>query len=376
MLYPKAMARYEFINRDKTPFVADFARMLRRQVDHMADIILTAEEREFLLSRAYFLPPPYIDFLSSYRFNPGEVKIAQNSGELKIVVEGPWYTSILWEVPLMAMISELHFIMGDKNWAWTKEDRATYKTMTAAKMDRLLDSDCLLAEFGTRRRRSFDVQQSVMEALTEDKRYTNFVGTSNVYFAMKFGVKAIGTIAHEFVMAMQSFHGITHCNKFAMEKWNSVFGTQLGIMLPDTMGIDIFLADFDKQFADLYSGVRHDSGPCNIFVDKIVEHYQKLGIDPMSKFLIFSDALSTEKAIEIRKYCQGKINCSFGIGTNLTNDFAESRALNMVIKLHEIDGMPVVKISDSGGKETGDRKTIEYAKYLMSKHLAFSNQNI
>jgi nicotinate phosphoribosyltransferase len=97
----------------------------------------------------------------------------------------------------------------------------------------------------------------------------------------------------------------------------------------------------------------------------MVAHYRRLGIDPLSKTIVFSNALRADVDVPVlQAYCQGKIGCSFGIGTNLTNDFGpESPALNMVIKLTNLDGVPVVKLSDDRSKECGDRDALRVARW-------------
>lgn len=197
----------------------------------------------------------------------------------------------------------------------------------------------------------------------------NFIGTSNVLFAIKNDVKLIGTMAHEVICAVGAMDGYIHANKHLMERWVQTYQGSLGIVLSDSFGLNNFLKDFDTKYARLYDGVRHDSGDPFVFADKIIEHYKSLGIDPTSKSIVFSDGLNIDKAIELANYCKGKIKTSFGIGTHLTNDLPGIIPLNMVIKLFEIDNKNVIKLSDVSGKHTGNKKTINLVKDMIEyKH--------
>jgi len=206
-----------------------------------------------------------------------------------------------------------------------------------------------------------------MKTLLQIKTLT---GTSNVYFAKKYGLKPIGTVGHEWIMGTSALVGLRYANRFAFENWVEVYKGDLGIALTDTFGSEAFFKDMDLKLSKIYDGFRHDSGDPLTFVDRVIEHYRKMGIDPMKKVIVFSDALDAEAAIRLKKYCQGKINCSFGIGTSLTNNydfFRESPPLNMVIKLHSVNGIPVVKLSDSPEKETGERDALRVANYIVGR---------
>lgn len=218
-------------------------------------------------------------------------------------------------------------------------------------------------DFGTRRRYSFENQNNVVKDLMEGGG-NMFVGSSNVLFAIENDVKIIGTFAHESVSAVAAMLGYSHANKHMMELWVKTYGGNLGIVLTDTFGLDSFLKDFDAKYARLFDGVRHDSGDPYLFADKIIEHYKKLGIDPMSKTIVYSDGLDVETSIKLAEYCRGKIKTSFGIGTHFTNDVGV-KALNIVIKLFMIDGNHVIKLSDDAGKHTGDKVTIENVKTMI-----------
>lgn len=362
-LFPRAKVKYQFINRGKTPFPEGFAAELREQVAAMASIRLTPDEKEFLRKRCWYLPPTFLDLLESYRFNPSEVGIVQNGGELTISIEGYWYKTILWEVPLMALISELYFKMTHSEGI--SGNRRELEKKNLAKVQEFAKHLVKVADFGTRRRYSFDNQLNVCKDFVSFHNSGSFfVGTSNPLIAMMLDIPVLGTHAHEWVSGIAAKKGYAHANKEMMDAWMSVYEGDLGTALTDTFGVDAFLRDFTTLYAKLFDSVRHDSGDPFKFVDKIVAHYKKLRIDPMSKTIIFSDGLTTELCMKLAAYCHGKIMCSFGIGTHLTNDVGV-KPLNMVIKLIMIDGEHVIKLSEDHSKAVGDDKTIEHVKWVV-----------
>lgn len=366
-LYPRAEARYEFINRGGTPFPDNFSRLLQQQVDQMATLKLQPDELHFLQETCYFLTPVYLDFLSHYRFDPKNVVIEQTNGNLKLHISGPWYKTILWEVPLLSMISELYFsITGEETLS-----REEARDRNIQKSRRLKDAGIDFAEFGTRRRFSAKNQELVIRDILSVEDNT-MIGTSNVQLAKKFGIKPIGTHAHEWFMFHAAEHGYKRANMAAIDAWSTVFRGHLGIALTDTYTTDLFLKSFDSVEARLFDGVRQDSGDPFVFVDKLVAHYRKLRINPLTKTIVFSDELDTKVAISIKEYCRGKINASFGIGTNLTNDIGV-RPLNIVIKLSQCRGhgdtvwIPMVKLSDAEGKHTGDTDELELCLRIVKR---------
>jgi len=300
------------------------------------------------MNKCRFLSPLYLDFLMGYQFDPEAVKINQKGGELNIEIVGYWGREILWEVPMMAMISELYFKRtGQKPKINDKKDR--YKAEQFGELK--------LADFGTRRRHSYDNHNRIIKIFK--KHCKGFVGTSNVHFAMKHDIKPIGTQAHEWFQAHSAMYGYQMANRMAMDKWVEVYRGDLGIALSDTFTTDVFYRDFDMKLAKLFDGVRQDSGDPFVFIEKTLEHYKKLGIDPRSKTIVFSDGLDVEMARRIDAYAYEKSNIktSYGIGTNLTNDVG-LKPLNMVIKMtgfrpRDQEWMNVIKLSDSPGKHTG-----------------------
>jgi nicotinate phosphoribosyltransferase len=355
-LFPNEMVTYQFNNRRPTDVFSDIeVAKIRYAVEEMANLKLKSDEFRFLKTLP-FLKPWYLAYLKDYRFDPSEVVIMHEngSGNLKINIAGPWHSTILWEVPLMAIISEVYF---SSRTPWNKDD---FRVLSMNKISNLHAGGCKFAEFGTRRRRSYDMQNAFIEASTYFTEHS-MIGTSNVHFAHKFNLKPIGTTAHEWTMAHSALCGLEHANKYALENWTKVYQGQLGIALTDTFGTDAFFKDFNLLNAKIYDGVRQDSGDPIIFRDKMIKHYKNLGINPLHKTIVFSDGLDVKEANNINDHCFGKIGCSFGIGTHLTNDVPDSKALNIVIKLRAVNGQEVVKISDTPGKATGDAQALEIA---------------
>ena len=367
-LFPEAEAIYKFKNRGTQIFPNNFEDKILDEIENMSTIKLSKDEYSWTKHKNPFFKPWYLEYLKNYRYDPRQVKLSRdNNNRLNIDISGKWHSSIKWEVTLMSVISEIFFKEVDAKWDYDGQYEKAY-----AKIKRLDLNNCKFAEFGTRRRRSYETQKLVIEAFCEaqkDLSTKNFIGTSNLHFAMLNNITPIGSVAHEWVQAMQSLESLNHCNYYAMQNWVKVYNTELGIFLPDTITTDMFLQNFNRRFAMLFGGIRHDSSCPFAFTDKIINAYKSKNIDPMSKFIIFSDGLDISKVIEIKKYCEGKINCSFGIGTNFTNSFDGSPALNMVIKLWSINNFPVVKLSDVEGKENGDPKAIENMKWIVKNQL-------
>lgn len=363
-LFPAAKARYQFINRGKHAFPIGFSAELRRAVNEMALLKLSKEEKQFLTITCPYLDPVYLDFLEGYRFNPDEVHIEQEGDQLTVHIEGLWYRTILWEVPLMSLICELFYTMNQAERVSNDE----IVGRTRKKIEKYRELGITVAEFGTRRRYSYQVQRLVLQALT-DYGAGCFIGTSNVHLAMLYQTKPIGTHAHEWFMFHAARYGFKMANAMGLEHWVQVYRGDLGIALSDTYTTDVFFRQFDKMFSKLFDGVRHDSGDPLEFADKVIAHYEHMGIDPKSKTIIFSDGLDYEKVARIATYCRNRVGMSFGIGTNFTND-AGPKAMNIVIKMTEAqpkDGewTEVVKLSDEPGKHTGTEATINLAKVIL-----------
>lgn len=363
-LFPKAKARYEFINRGNHAFPNGFAEELRASINQMAHLQLSKEEKKYLQITCPYLDPTYLDLLQGYRYDPEEVQIQQVGDKLTVKIEGYWYRTILWEVPIMALISELFYKLKRLS---PHSDEMVIQT-AKNKIEKYDKLGVTIAEFGTRRRHAYHTHRLVVQALKQFSA-TSFIGTSNVHMAMLNQTKPIGTHAHEWFMFHAAKYGFKMANRLGLEHWVQVYRGDLGIALSDTYTSDVFFDQFDKMFTKLFDGVRHDSGDPLLFADKTVAHYRKKGINPLSKTIIFSDALDYDKVERIAKHCKDKIGVSFGIGTNFTNDVGHP-PMNMVIKMteaHPDDAYwtPVVKLSDVKGKYTGIPEMIELSKTIL-----------
>jgi nicotinate phosphoribosyltransferase len=354
--FPKAEVIYQFIDRGNTEFPKGFAEALRNEVNQMKQLSLTVEEELFMQKKCYYFDPVFIDLLKGYRYNPDEIRINQQGGKLKVEIEGLWYRTVLWEVPLMALISELYFRMTDQ-----KSDE--YDNRAIAKAKGFVAIDAHISEFGTRRRFSFDVQNRIIELLKEQMG-KHLDGTSNVYQAMRHNLTPIGTHPHEWFMYHGAHYGYRVANAIGMENWVDVYHGNLGIALTDTYTTDNFFQSFNTKYAKLYDGVRWDSGDPIAFTDKAIKHYSDHRIDSKTKTIVYSDSLNLEKVQEIKQHLDGRVRDTYGIGTYLTNDVGV-KPLNMVIKLfaakpqNGMNYIPTVKLSDVDGKHTGDQKEIE-----------------
>jgi len=372
-LYDRVDAHYRFIDRGNTEFPAGFADELRRRVNWLPNVTMTADERAFLEqigSPRPFLRPAYIDWLYGYRYNPGEVEIAQDGGRVGIDIRGPWYRTIRWEVKLMAMLVELY------NEMMGREPVGDWVARAGEKARRLRDAGAKFADFGTRRAFSGAVHERVLRKLQAEAA-GSLVGTSNLHLAMLLGLVPIGTKAHEWFKAHACMFGVRDATNRALQAWSDEFGANLGIALTDTFTTEVFLRNFGPFFAKLYDGVRHDSGCPFAFADRIIGHYESLRIDPTTKTIVFSDGLDVDTALRILKHCGDRIRVSFGIGTHFTNDVGHP-SMNIVIKLWSMIirnhcGERIIhatKLSDDIGKSTGEREAIDHALYELGLSMA------
>lgn len=363
-LFPNAQAEYQFINRGQHVFPDGFAEALQLAINELAHLRLTKEEKRFLAHNCPYISPTYLDFLEGYRYDPSEVEIQQNDGELTVQIRGYWYRTILWEVPIMFLICELYYRL-------TGATRVTDEEVTATARQKIEAYQALgvtIAEFGTRRRHSYAVHELVVSAL---KKYGSgsFVGTSNVHLAMLHNTRPIGTHAHEWFMFHAAKYGYKMANLLSLEHWTDVYRGDLGIALSDTYTSKVFFNQFDKKLSKLFDGVRHDSGDPLVFADQTIAHYQSLGIDPRSKTITFSDGLDYEKVANIAEHCRGRIGFSFGVGTNFSNDVGLP-PMNIVLKMTRAKPAngawtPVVKLSDEPNKHTGEPTEIHLAQQIL-----------
>lgn len=359
--------KYKFKCRNANiKFSISMLDKIQDEINNFASLSFTEEELTYL-SSIRFLKPSYIEFLRLYKPNANHVRANLTMDqELDITIEGPWFSTIYWEVPLLAIINEVYM---STMYKISPDDAAMFFIGLSEKLDIAKKNWFKFSDFGTRRRFSREVQEEVIKEIVKQKMYPYFcTGTSNVYLAMKYKLSPIGTMAHELICAGQGCDDITLANsqKYMLQKWVDEYRGDLGIALSDTLGIDKFLKDFDKYFANLYEGVRHDSGDPFEWGEKMIKHYEKFKIDSKTKTLVFSDGLTFPKAAEIQKAFGDRAKVVFGIGTNLTNDFEGIKPLNIVIKMTECNKRSVAKISDTPGKTMcEDQKFIEYLRSVI-----------
>ncbi|MBR3444568.1 MAG: nicotinate phosphoribosyltransferase [Prevotella sp.] len=369
--FPRAQVKYEFVDRNHTVYPEGFADELNRQVEALEGVVITDEEVDFMRRKCYYIPEWFYRYLRGFRFSHHWVKAWQDDeGYLHIEFEGNWSDTILLEVKVLAIISELYYIMTGQT---DKLDYDVYYKKSYAKAERLLEAGCVYSDFGTRRRASFEAEDTVVRAMKDCQNSRQwegrFVGTSNVYLAMKHDLLPVGTMAHEFVCAIGGMYGPQMANNIAMNAWRNTFRGALGTYLYDSFGWDIFSMNFSEDFANLFKGLRVDSGDNYEQLQKIVAKYKSLGIDSRSKQVIFSNALDTDRAIEIQQYAKDLCQPSFGIGTHFTNDFESIKPMNIVIKLVAAKITEswrfyndTCKLSEDKGKHTGKPEVIQRFK--------------
>ncbi len=366
--FPRVQVKYQFVDRNDTVYPTGFADELKRQIALLENVTITDKEIDFLRRKCSFIPEWFYTYLKGYRFNHEWVKAWQDDkGLLHIEFEGCWADTILLEVKVLAIISELYYIMTNQTDKLNYEE---YYDKAYHKAERLLKAGCVFSDFGTRRRASFEAEETAIRAMKDcynsHKWKGKFVGTSNVYLAMKYNLVPVGTMAHEFICAIGGMYGPQMANHIAMNRWRNTFRGALGTYLYDSFGWDIFDHNFSEDFANQFKGLRVDSGNNFEQLHKIVKKYQSLGIDPRTKQIIFSNALDTDRAIEIQQYAQKLCQPSFGIGTHFTNDFEGVEPMNIVIKLIAAKITEswsfyndTCKISEDKGKHTGKPEVIK-----------------
>ncbi len=362
-LFPRAHGEFEFVDRSNGDYPEGFDLLLREELSKMSLLSLADEEEEFIRKQMPYLPPIYIDFLKGFRFDPSELDIRMEESKLQIKASGLLYRVTLWETPILATVSELYFRVMGKS-----PDRSYMERVAIEKAIKMKEHGISFSLFGMRRRFSFEVEDRVTELLKEYAGHSLF-GTSNVYLAYKHNLNVSGTHPHEWVQFHGSIYGYKMANYMSMENWINAYDGDLGTVLTDTYTTEVFLSNFSKKHAALFTSLRHDSGDPMEFVEKAIKRYEELRINPQIKYIVFSDSLNVKKAIAIKEYCGDRIGASFGIGTNLTNDVGNDiKGLNIVMKLfrckmtekepwHEC-----VKLSDVEGKHTGSKREIHLAQ--------------
>ena len=359
-------------NKD-VKFTSEMIEEIKEQVKHYCSLRFTEEELDWLGKTNIWIHKDYLDFLKYWHPIEEDIKIGTDADcGLTVEFEGSATNVSPYETPIMAIICEVYYRMGGQGDYQKLLDE--YKEQVNDQIDQIENNIYdigVWSEFGFRRALSQEAHDYLIKTLVERKT-PGFLGTSNVYLAKKYGVKPMGTMAHEFEMLVgQGYpeHNPAYGNKYMMDSWVKEYGILNGIALTDTIGTDAFLADFQLTFATLFSGVRHDSGDPYKWGDKMIAHYKSLGIDPLTKTLLFSDSLTLEKATAIKKYFEGKAKVAFGIGGAWASP--HGKELNIVIKTIEVDGRPVAKLSDCEGKNMcKDPEYIDYLKKTVAWRLA------
>ncbi|WP_371803826.1 nicotinate phosphoribosyltransferase [Candidatus Lokiarchaeum ossiferum] len=370
--FPDIEVLYEFKCRTENIDLSPFSDEIKREINHLCSLSFKKDELDYLKSLS-FLKKDFIDFLKFFRLNPDHVKITVDNKELGIKIEGSWLLTILFEVPILAIVNQIYFSNNVPNPDFDGAMKLLEQKMHLVQK---LGNKFKFADFGTRRRFSYSWQKQIINKLVNSPlNLVNFVGTSNISLAKQFSIKPIGTMAHEWLQAGQAVGvRLIDSQKFMLQKWVDEYRGDLGIALSDIVGIDAFLFDFDKYFSKLYDGVRHDSGDPFIVGEKIIQHYEAMKINPWTKSIVFSDGLDFNIARKILEHFQSRIQVSFGIGTNLTNDIPNQNPLQIVIKMVRCNGQPVAKISDSPEKGMcNDEEYLNYLKKVFSEKMKKSD---
>ncbi|EPI4956143.1 TPA: nicotinate phosphoribosyltransferase [Vibrio parahaemolyticus] len=363
-LYPDAMVSYKFIVRSEED-LSELLPEVKAEVLKLQDVRFTEDEIAYMKRVAPYLKPEFVEALRHFRFNPqSDVSfhnktMSDGSSQLRITINGLWKETILYETIIMSIVSE---VRSRQRWSdipfeqfqTVLEDKVRY---LKAELERRNITNFKFADMSTRRRFSFQAQRTMLEYLSKELPQC-LTGTSNYHLARELDLTPIGTVAHEWFMGHQALVNVRDSQKIALQRWQKMFNGALGIALTDTIGIDAFLKDFDGELSNAYVGVRHDSGCPFAWGEKMIAHYESLGIDPMTKTLVFTDGLNFEQALDICEHFQGRVQVSFGIGTSLANDMGNYvndqgeayQPLSIVIKMVTCNGSPVAKISDEPEK--------------------------
>lgn len=354
--FPNIPVEYDLSIRSKDIDLRVFKKDIEREIQQLNYLQLSPEEYTYLKT-IRFLSKNYIDWLRNFRFNTDDhIIISDNGSNLSITIKGDWLHTILYEVPILAIISEVYHTRNSNDFVLGKCNSNLDEKI---KLIRNVP-EFKFSEFGTRRRYSSFIQDHVLGRLIQEVP-RNLIGTSNVYYAMKYNIKPSGTMAHELLMAAQALYPLPTHHKDMLYTWAKEFQGDLGYALSDTLGSDYFINDFTLDLAKLFDGTRQDSGDPYVYGHKIISHYKKLGIDPTTKYVVFSDALTVKTAIDLYLTFANQIKVSAGIGTNLTNDCG-STAISIVIKMQMCNNIPVVKLSDNSEKAMG--RSLNYLAFM------------
>ena len=347
--FPGAQVEYKFKCRSAGVQLAPYMDEVRDEIRQLCELHFTEDELAYMRGMR-FIKSDFVDFLGLFKLNQKYIHLtALPNGEIDIRVRGPWLHTIMFEIPVLAIVSEVYFRNTQPGLDLTEGRRRLQDKIALMKGVH----DLKIADYGTRRRFSLEWQREVLQTLQADLGTGpdgQLTGTSNVLFAMELGMRPMGTMAHEYLQASQALGPrLRDSQVFAFEKWAQEYRGDLGIALSDVYGMNAFLRDFDMYFCKLFDGARHDSGDPFKWGERMIEHYAANRCDPRTKTIIFSDGLTIPRCIELFERFDGRIQVAFGVGTNLTNDVGPE-PLQIVLKMIECNGQPVAKISDTPGK--------------------------
>lgn len=357
--FPAAQAEYKFKCRNPGTDLQAVIGPINEEIDHLCALHFRKNELDYLRSLR-FMKSDFIDFLELFHLKRSSIVVKKAEGsdtDIEIRIRGPWLHTIMFEIPVLAIVNECYY-----RKFYPNQDLAEGRRRLKAKIESIKDiQDIGISEYGTRRRFSKAWQEEVIKTMqvTMGKQFT---GTSNVYYAMQLGLTPLGTMAHEYLQACQALGPrLRDSQKYAFEMWAKEYRGDLGIALSDVYGMKPFLLDFDMYFSKLFDGARHDSGDPFEWGEHLIEHYRKNRCDPKTKTLIFSDMLDFPKVISLYNAFHGRIRLGFGIGTNLVNDLGIP-SLQNVIKLIRCNDQPVAKLSDDPVKSMCEDES--YLRYL------------
>ena len=363
--FPGAQVEYRFKCRNPGVDLAPHVDEIREQISWLCTLRFKESELAYLRGLR-FIKSDFVDFLGLFQLNTKYITVsrsAKNDGEIEIVIKGPWLHTILFEIPVLAIVNEVYFRATQKLPDFAEgRSRLRAKIRQITEDPRLAGSDGpKIADYGTRRRFSRLWHDEVLQTLKEAFG-DHLAGTSNVYYAMKHGLIPLGTMAHEYLQACQALGPrLRDSQTFGFEMWAKEYRGDLGIALSDVYGMDAFLRDFDMYFCKLFDGARHDSGDPISWGERMIEHYEHNRVDPKTKTLVFSDALTFPRVVELYLRFRDRARTAFGVGTNLTNDLGYT-PLQIVIKMVRCNGQPVAKLSDSPEKNMCEDEA--YLAYL------------
>jgi nicotinate phosphoribosyltransferase len=373
VIYPEARGTFAFKDRNNLKFNEEFITLLKDEFRKLDSLYLTDEECEWAVKNIPYIPRHYWEWLKTFRFKSDIINMGIDSdGKLFIEVTDFMYKVTMYEIPILAIVSELYYkYNGIIIEPYNKKEVILNPLISNIQIAE--DNNIMFAEFGMRRRFSHEAEDMICQYLSENCK--TCVGTSTVYFAKKYNMKPIGTQAHEIYQFTAAVTSPCEANYIVMENWMKVYDGYLGTILTDTFTVNEFLRSFSMKHAKLYDGVRHDSGCPFEFGEKMIKKYQSYNIDPMSKTIVFSDALTFEKCVELKEYFKDRIKVSFGIGTNITNNIyiqdTRVKPLNIVNKLSVCrinERQPwryCVKLSDNPIKANGNKNEVELYKRLI-----------